>query len=102
MSEGTNSRVVSFAQDIIYKMSYVLSTLFRQLVILIRHDSVCVINKKKHPKTSKSHQLPPTKDALLIKGKFPGSNLEKCFSVDIRSTISRKTWMGDREKYVVF
>ena len=30
--------------------------------------------------------------------KFPGSSLEMCLSVDVQSTISRKTRMGDREK----
>ena len=30
--------------------------------------------------------------------KFSGSSLETRLSVDVRSTISRKTWMGDREK----
>ena len=30
--------------------------------------------------------------------KFLGSSLETRLSVDVGSTISRKTWMGDREK----
>ena len=43
------------------EISYVLSTLFRQLVMLMRDDSFCFVNKKK---TIQWHQLPPTKDAL--------------------------------------
>ena len=110
MSEPTNIRVVSFAQDLIYdvtfvdlavllkhltgsaelvkarqtlcrvgdrsnilngifldvKLSYVLSTLFRQLVIFIRYDSFCfdyqktpsalaTIYKRRHAETHKEH-----------------------------------------------
>jgi hypothetical protein len=69
---------------------------------LMRCDSFCLINKKKK---TKKH---PVSSAITYKrhfaethteSKFPGSSLETHLSVYIRSTISRKTWMG--EKYVV-
>jgi len=37
----------------------------------------------------------------LPKSQFPGRSLETHLPMDIRSTISRKTWMGDKEKHVV-
>ena len=54
-------------------------------------------------KNIQSHQLPHTRHfaEALTQSKFPGSSLEMHLSVDIRSIISRKTWIGDREKYVV-
>jgi hypothetical protein len=72
-------------------------SLFRQLVILIRDDSFCFVNNKKpHPVSS----------ATNYKRRFAETQRANCQAavwkrVDIRSTISRKTWMGDREKYVV-
>ena len=55
-------------------------------------------------KNIQCHQLPATKDALqkhFQRVNFQAAVLETHLPVDIRSTISRKTWMGDREKYVV-
>jgi hypothetical protein len=44
-----------------WKISYMLSTLFRQLVVLMRYDSFCFVNRKN---TTQCHQLPITKDAV--------------------------------------
>jgi hypothetical protein len=54
---------------------------------------------KKHPVASATTYKDALKKALT-KSKCPGNSLETHLSVDIRSTISRKTWKGDREKYL--
>ena len=76
-----------------WKISYVLST--PQLVKLMRYDSFCFVNKKHQVSSAITYKKRCAK--TYTETKFPGSSLETRLSVDVRSTISRKTWMDDRE-----